>query len=229
MKYVFEPSATVSVPVLGRDERFPVHRVYCVGQNYADHAREMGADPQREPPFFFLKPADAVRPLPGRIPYPPATTELHHEIELVVALAGGGRELDAAAAVGTVFGCAVGVDLTRRDLQTAMRKMGRPWDIAKGFDHSAPVSAIRPLTAAEIPSSGRIWLDVNGEARQRGDLAEMIWKVPEIIAMLSTLFELQPGDLVFTGTPAGVGALARGDRVDCGVDGAGSLSFEVAQ
>ena len=161
---------------------------------------------------------------PGRVPYPSATAELHHEIELVVALGSGGRDLDPATAAAAVFGCAVGVDLTRRDLQTVARKAGRPWDTAKGFDSSAPVSPLRRMAA---PASGRIWLDVNGAPRQRGDLAQMIWKVPEIIAALSALFELKPGDLVFTGTPAGIGAMQRGDRIDGGVDGVGRLSFEI--
>ena len=226
MNYVFAPPATVSLPLQDCVERFPVHRIYCVGQNYAEHAREMGGDPDREPPFFFCKPADAAVPLtgPGSVPYPSATAELHHEIELVVALGAGGRNLDPIAAAGAVFGCAVGVDLTRRDLQTVSRKAGRPWDTAKAFDQSAPVS---PLRRIAFPTAGRIWLDVNGSPRQRGDLAQMIWKVPEILAALSALFELRPGDLVFTGTPAGIGALRRGDRVDGGVDGVGRLSFEI--
>jgi fumarylpyruvate hydrolase len=226
MSYVFEPPPPISVPVQDCIERLPVHRIYCVGQNYAEHAREMGSDPDREPPFFFCKPADAAVALtgPGRVPYPPATAQLHHEIELVVALRSGGRDLGLAAAAGAVFGCAVGVDLTRRDLQTVARNAGRPWDTSKGFDHSAPVSPLRRIT---VPAAGRIWLDVNGEPRQRGDLAQMIWKVPEIIATLSRMFELRPGDLVFTGTPAGIGALQRGDRLDGGVDGVGRLSFEI--
>lgn len=229
MNYVFEPPAIVGIPVLGRSEQFPVHRVYCVGQNYAEHAREMGSDPDREPPFFFCKPADAIVPLTGsgRIPYPTATAELHHEIELVVVLAAGGRDLDAAAARDSVFGHAVGVDLTRRDLQTALRREGRPWDVAKGFDRSAPLTPIRPLAGATAPDSGRIWLDVNGSPRQRGDLQQLIWKVPEIIATLSGLFELRAGDVIFTGTPSGIGSLQRGDRVQGGVDGVGELSFEI--
>lgn len=226
MNFVFEPPPPVSLPVQNCVERFPVHRIYCVGQNYAEHAREMGSDPEREPPFFFCKPADAAVPLtgPGRVPYPPATAQLHHEIELVVALGSGGRDLDPAAAARAVFGCAVGVDLTRRDLQTVARNAGRPWDTAKGFDHSAPVS---PLRRGQPPQAGRIWLDVNGEPRQRGDLAQLIWNVPEIIATLSRLFELRAGDLIFTGTPAGIGAVQRGDRIDGGVDGVGRVSFEI--
>ncbi len=229
VNYLVEPPAAVALPVTGDTRRLPVHRVYCVGQNYAAHAREMGADPDREPPFFFCKPADALVPLtaPGRVPYPPATRDLHHEIELVVALGAGGRNLDPKAAAAAVWGCAVGVDLTRRDLQAVAKKLGRPWDTGKGFDASAPVSGFRPLADAGLPATGRIWLAVNGTIRQDGDLGQMIWNVPEIIATLSTLFELRPGDLVFTGTPAGVGPLERGDRVESGIDGVGTLSFVV--
>ncbi|MEJ8569092.1 fumarylacetoacetate hydrolase family protein [Elongatibacter sediminis] len=229
MNYVFEPPDVVSMPVAGRAEAFPVHRVYCVGRNYAAHAREMGADPEREPPFFFCKPADALVALTqaGEVPYPSATRSLHHEIELVVALGAGGRNLDVSAAAAAVFGCAVGVDLTRRDLQAEAKKLGRPWDTGKAFDHSAPVSPLIALDGQSVPARGRIWLEVNGDLRQEGDLSQMIWTVPEVVATLSTLFELRAGDLVFTGTPAGVGALESGDRVDGGVEGFGTLSFHI--
>lgn len=224
MPYVIPPAAIPSVPVDGDDRRFPVRRIFCVGRNYAEHAREMGMDPEREPPFFFTKPADAVVPDGGELRYPSRTQNLHHEVELVVALGSGGSEISREAALSCVYGYAVGLDLTRRDLQLEARKQGRPWDTAKAFDRSAPVSAIVPATRIGHPTRGGIWLAVNGALRQRGDLAEMIWTVPEIIAELSNLFELAPGDLVFTGTPAGVGPLVRGDRADAAIDGVGRLT-----
>lgn len=229
MQYVFPPPPVVSLAVTGRGERFPVRRVYCVGRNYADHAREMGSDPDREPPFFFCKPPGAVVPLDRvrDVPYPGATRELHHEIEWVIALGSGGRDLDPEAAADAVFGHGVGVDLTRRDLQAEAKKRGRPWDTGKAFDLSAPISPLTPCGGAGLPDRGRIWLQVDGDTRQQGDLAEMIWKAPDVIATLSTLFELRPGDLIFTGTPAGVGPLERGVRVDGGIDGVGTLSFHV--
>ncbi len=207
---------------------FPVHRVFCVGRNYAAHSREMGAD-EREPPFFFSKPASAVICENGRIPYPPRTRELHHEVELVVALSAGGRELSVARAADTVFGYAVGVDFTRRDLQAEAKKQGRPWDTAKGFEHSAPVSRIRPAGYVDNPGSGPISLSVNGEPRQQGNRADMIWGVNEIIAELSTCFELVPGDLVFTGTPAGVGPVEPGDRLHGEIEGVGSLDLAITR
>ena len=212
----------------GSSRRFPLHRIYCVGRNYAAHARESGADPDREAPFYFMKPADAIMPNNSRIPYPPRTRDLHHEIELVVAIGTGGSNIPVAGALSHVFGYAVGIDLTRRDLQNEARNAGRPWDTSKGFDHSAPVSAIHPVADVGHPSRGRIWLEVNGASRQEGDLAELIWSVPEAIAELSTLFALVPGDLIFTGTPSGVGALEPGDKVTGGVEGVDEISIEIS-
>jgi len=223
MTYAVPVPAQISVEVAGSSERFPVHRIYCVGRNYAAHAREMGMDPEREPPFFFSKPADAVVPNGAPVPYPPRTGNLHHEIELVVAIGTGGRDIPLAGALGHVFGYAVGNDLTRRDLQFAAREKGQPWDVAKGFDRSAPVTAIRRAAEVGHPERGRIWIEVNGEIRQQADLSEMIWRVPEIVAELSTLFDLAPGDLIFTGTPAGVGPVQRGDSLIGGIDGLETL------
>jgi fumarylpyruvate hydrolase len=227
MDFVFEPCRRAALEIAGRETLFPVHRVYCVGRNYAAHAREMGHDPEREPPFFFSKPPDAVTHA-ALVPYPPRTADLHHEVELVVAIGKGGRDIEVGRASTHIFGYAVGVDLTRRDLQAAAKRRGRPWDTAKGFDQSAPVSAIVPVADAGHPGSGAIQLSVDGELRQHGDLADMIWSVPEIVAELSSYFELRPGDLVFTGTPAGVAALERGSRVACSIAGVGTLEFSVA-
>jgi fumarylpyruvate hydrolase len=223
MSYVFAAPHQPSVDIKGRSERFPVRRIFCVGRNYAAHAREMGQDPEREPPFFFTKPADALVPNHATIPYPPRTQNLHHEIELVVALHKGGSSITKDRALQHVFGYAVGNDLTRRDLQFEARDKGRPWDAGKAFDRSAVISAITPASANSPVSTGRIWLKVNGELRQQADIADLIWSVPEIIAELSTLFELAPGDLIYTGTPAGVSALQRGDRLEGGVDGLDEL------
>jgi len=223
---VFDPPPPVALPVQGRDARFPVRRVYCVGRNYADHVREMGHDPDREEPFFFQKNPDNLV-LDGRFPYPSRTEDVHHEVELVVALAQGGEDIPVDAALDHIFGYACGIDMTRRDLQAAIKKAGRPWTPAKAFEHSAPISAIAEATRIGHPSSGRIWLAVNGERRQEGDLGQLIWKVPEIIAHLSSLFRLAPGDLVMTGTPAGVGPVVRGDRMTAGIDGLGELAVEV--
>jgi fumarylpyruvate hydrolase len=222
MSFVFPAPAQPSVEIAGRAERFPVHRIYCVGRNYAAHAREMGND-DREPPFFFAKPADAIVANRSTVPYPPRTSNFHHEIELVVAIGKGGRDIPAAQALDHVYGYAVGNDLTRRDLQADAKDHGRPWDTSKGFDHSAVISAITPASQSGHLRSGRIWLHVNGQPRQQADLSELIWSVPEVIAELSTLFELQPGDLIYTGTPAGVGALKRGDRLEGGIDGLDEL------
>jgi fumarylpyruvate hydrolase len=219
------PRPTVAVE--GGGPRFPVRRIFCVGRNYPEHAREMGFQ-DRAPPFFFTKPADAVVASGAAVPYPPRTLNLHHEIELVVALGRGGRDLLVGDALGLVFGYSVGNDLTRRDVQAAAKDAGRPWDTAKGFDHAAPVAPVVPASMCGHPAKGRIWLEVNGTLRQQGDLADMIWSVPEVIAELSTWFELAPGDLVFTGTPAGVGPLVAGDRVRGGVDGVGLLEHTVA-
>jgi fumarylpyruvate hydrolase len=199
-----------SIAISGSELPFQVRRIYCVGRNYADHAREMGGDPQREFPFFFSKPADAVVPSGWRLPFPVRTSDLHHEVELVIGLNKGGANIHAADAASMIFGYAVGIDLTRRDLQTEAKKTGRPWDMAKGFDHSAPVGAI---TRGPPPTAGSITLTIDGNLRQRGDLKDMIWSVAEIIAALSTYVELAPGDLIFTGTPAGVGPIRRGETV----------------
>ena len=217
MPYLFPP-VTPAVAIKGRPDLFPVHRIYCVGRNYAAHVREMGANPEREPPCFFMKPSDAVVPNDASVPYASRTANLHHEVELVVAIGVGGRDLARDTALEHVFGYAVGNDLTRRDLQAAAKDAGLPWDVAKGFDRSAPIAAIRPAAGGGHVARGRIWLEVNGKVRQDASLDEMIWSVPEIVAELSTLFELQPGDLIFTGTPAGVGPLQRGDVVVCGIE-----------
>lgn len=227
MDTVLPLPAPILVPVKEGLPAFPVRRIYCVGRNYADHAREMGGDPDREPPFFFGKPHDVAVPGGGAIDYPPATTSLHYEVELVVALGKGGRSIPVAEALDCVFGYAVGLDLTRRDLQARAKEKGQPWEMAKGFDQSAPVSAIIPVSRVGHPRNGTIWLNVNGETRQRGDLAQMIWSVAEIIAHLSSFVTLAPGDLLFTGTPSGVGPLVRGDRVRCGIDGLGELDIAV--
>ncbi|MGZ8364100.1 MAG: fumarylacetoacetate hydrolase family protein [Caulobacteraceae bacterium] len=226
MTYAVQPLPRPEVPVAGGDSAFPVHRIYCVGRNYAAHAREMGADPDREPPFFFAKPADAVICGMDDLPYPPDTADLHHEIELVVALGRGGANVSRDEALGLVFGYAVGVDLTRRDRQAEAKKAGRPWDVAKGFDRSAPISPIRPMQGQGL-ESGHIWLGINSETRQEGDLADMIWPVADVIAHLSRSFELQPGDLIFTGTPEGVGPIKPGEHVTGGVEGVGEIGFTV--
>ena len=218
--YAFAPRPPVAVVIEGGALWFPVHRVYCVGRNYAAHAAEMGDD-RKEPPFFFSKPADAVVGNDAAVPVPPRTADFHHEVELIVALGAGGSSIASERALETVFGYAVGIDYTRRDLQQAARKSGKPWDTSKGFDHSAAVGEIRPAGIA-VPQ-GRIWLSVNGRLRQEALVADMTWKVPEVIAELSTLFELAAGDLIFTGTPAGVGPLAAGDRIEAGIEGVGVL------
>ena len=225
MSYVFDAPHQPSTPVQGRSERFPVRRIWCVGRNYAAHAREMGGDPTREPPFFFAKPADALVQDGAAIPYPPRTSDLHHEVELVVAIGRGGREIATAAALAHVYGYGVGVDLTRRDLQDEAKDRRRPWEMGKAFDRSAPCSALSP--AAGTPDRGAVTLKVNGELRQSGDLADMIWSVAEVIAALSSYVELAPGDLVYTGTPEGVGPLAPGDRVEAAVEGIGGLRFSI--
>jgi len=226
--WVVPPAPFPAVPVVGTDDLFAVHRIYCVGRNYPEHVREMGGDPAREPPVFFSKPADAVVP-PGRdVPYPGRTANLHHEVELVAAIGGAGRDVEPAQALDLVYGYAVGNDLTRRDLQADARRRGGPWDTAKGFDASAPLSAIRRATEIGHPQHGRIWLEVNGVTRQDADIGDMVWSVAEIVAELSAYFELRPGDLIFTGTPAGVGALAPGDRVHGGVDGVGEIAHGIA-
>jgi len=225
--YVITPAEQASLAVAGSDKRFPVRRVYCVGRNYAEHAREMGHDPDRDPPFFFSKPADAIVPAEGTIEYPPQTDDFHYEIELIVAIGKGGKNIPVAQALEHVWGYSVGIDLTRRDLQAVAKKMGRPWEWAKGFDVSGPSTPLKPASEVGHPATGRIWLSVNGDVRQQGDLSELIWSVPEVISYISESMALQPGDLIFTGTPAGVGAIRPGDVVTGGVDGVGSFEMKV--
>ena len=227
MNFVVPAPSIPALAVVGTDAKFPVHRIYCVGRNYAEHAREMGHDPEREPPFFFLKPADAVVADGADFPYPPATQDVHHEMELVVAIGKGGANIPAAKALEHVYGYAAGLDMTRRDLQGAAKKLGRPWDTGKAFDHSAPCSAIVPAASIGHPDKGAIWLKVNGEVRQKGDLAQLIWKIPETIAHLSTLFTLAPGDLIFSGTPAGVGPVRRGDVLEGEVEGVARIKIKI--
>jgi fumarylpyruvate hydrolase len=212
--FVFPPSATPSVAVAGTSQRFPVHRIYCVSRNFADRAHEISA----EPPVFFMKPADAVVANGAAVPYPPRTVNCQHEIELVVAIGGPGRDVSERRALEYVFGYAAGIDLTRRDLQRSAKQWGQPWDAAKAFDWSAPIGAIRPTSGGHI-SQGRIWLSVNGELRQEADVKQMLWDVPHVIGELSTFFELQRGDLIFCGTPAGVGPVKPGDRLEAGIEG----------
>jgi fumarylpyruvate hydrolase len=214
-----------TLAIVGTMDRFPVRRIFCVGQNYADHAREMGSDPDRQKPFFFTKPADAVVPGDTVLPFPSRTADLHHEVELVVALSGGGTDIPVAGSAALIFGYAVGLDLTRRDLQAEAKKAGRPWDMAKGFDRSAPIG---PLTPGAPPASGAITLAIGSDLRQSGDLDQMIWTVPEIIAELSTYVELKAGDLIFTGTPAGVGPILRGNSLEATLEGAEPLRVSFA-
>jgi fumarylpyruvate hydrolase len=223
MGYVVTAHEIPSVEVLGTGDRFPVHRIYCVGRNYEAHAREMGKDPNREPPFFFSKPADAIVPNNSAIPYPSRTANFHHEIELVIAIGKGGSNIAHEQALDHIYGYAVGNDFTRRDLQFEARDKGRPWDTSKAFDHSAGISAIRAVEAGGHISRGAIWLKLNGALKQQGDISDLIWGIPEIIAELSTLFELEPGDLIYTGTPAGVGPLKPGDTLEGGIDGLPTL------
>ena len=227
MEYVVSNFNWPDVAVQGTSSRFPVRRIYLVGRNYADHAREMGHDPNREKPFFFQKPSDAVLPSGSNFPYPPQSSNVHHEIEMVVALGSGGRDIDEANALQHVYGYAVGIDITRRDLQQQMKQQGRPWEAGKSFDRSAPISEIVPVASCGHPKNGRIWLTVNGEVRQDGDLSQLIWSVPEIIATLSASFELAGGDLIFTGTPAGVGPIEPGDRLSGGVQSVGEIEINV--
>ena len=216
-----------TLPIRGSTERFPVNRVFCVGRNYADHAREMGHDPDREPPFFFMKPASAIVGDGANFDYPPASSDVHHEIEFVVALARGGFNVKAEEANDLIYGYAVGLDMTRRDLQGEAKKSGRPWESGKAFDGSAPCSEIVRVETIGHPAHAAVQLAVNGTIKQNGDLADLIWSVPETIAYLSTLFTLQPGDLIFTGTPAGVGPVVRGDMLSGCVSGVAELRIEV--
>lgn len=232
MTFVFAPHPVSSLPIAGSTLRFPVRRIFCVGRNYAEHAREMGATDQaegREPPFFFTKPADALVGGDGEllVKYPSLTQNLHHEIEMVVALGASGENVSPDAAPGLIFGYAVGLDLTRRDIQARAKEKSHPWDMSKGFDQSAVAGAINPVSACGHPENGRIWLNVNGQPRQQGELSDMMWKVPDIIANLSTMVRLEAGDLIYSGTPAGVGPLQRGDVLDAGVDGVGGLHVRI--
>ncbi|MBN8998693.1 MAG: fumarylacetoacetate hydrolase family protein [Rhizobiales bacterium] len=221
--YLFPPQPQPSLPIDGTALRFPVHRIYCVGRNYAAHALEMGGSPEREPPFFFQKNAEDIVEPGHDVAFPPQTQDLHHEVELVVAIGKGGHDIDRADALAHVYGYAVGLDLTRRDVQAEAKRMSRPWNTAKSFADSAPTGPIVPAERIGHPASGRIAAAVDGEPRQDGDLAAMIWPVPDIVAALSRWYGLVPGDLIFTGTPAGVGTLHRGNRVTASVEGVGSL------
>ena len=230
MSFVFSPPAVVSVPVVGSKDSFPVHRVYCVGRNYEEHAKEMGFT-GREPPFFFLKPADAIVAVEageiGSIPYPSLTKNLHHEIELVVAIGTGGKNIAAADAHKHIYGYAVGLDMTRRDLQGEMKKAGRPWCIGKGFDHSAPIGPITPVALAGDVNNAELYVQVGGKDRQRSHVSKLIWNIAETIEHLSAAWELQPGDLIYTGTPEGVAAVVSGDTMVGGVAGLGELHVRV--
>jgi len=226
MAFVFAPTPQPALPIQGSTDLFPVHRIYCVGKNYAAHVREMGSEPSRQPPCFFMKPADALV-TDGRMPYPPGTQNLHYEAELVVAIGRGGAAIAPQQAGEHVFGYALGLDMTRRDLQTAAGKLGQPWDTAKGFDHSAPVTAIHRQAQTGLLQRGRLQLRVNGEVRQDADLSDMIWKTNEIISELSQLYTLQAGDLIFTGTPAGVGPVVPGDNIEVTLPGLSSLRVTI--
>jgi fumarylpyruvate hydrolase len=232
MSFVFAPAAPIAVPIAGSQDSFPVRRVYCVGRNYAAHAREMGFDPDREPPFFFCKPADAVVPVAEgstlSLPYPPETSNLHYEIELVAAIGKGGTNISVDEALQHVWGYAVGLDMTRRDLQMKMREAGRPWELGKAFDQSAPIGPLHPAQSVKGIEQAGIWLQVNGADRQRSDIGKLIWSIAETIAYLSKYFRLEAGDLIYTGTPEGVGPVVRGDKMVGGVDGLGTLSVQMA-
>ncbi len=225
-RYVIPPPPQAAIAVAGSDKLFPVRRIWCVGRNYVEHIREMGQD-ERLPPFYFAKPADAVVPDGATVPYPSLTKDMHHEVELVVALKSGGRNLKVAKALDTVWGYGVGIDLTRRDLQIASRNQQRPWEIGKAFDASAPCGPLRPASEIGHPSKGRIMLSCNGKVRQDGDLNQMIWNVPEIIANLSEMVELAPGDIIMTGTPSGVAATVAGDKLECEIEAVGRLTVTI--
>ncbi|WP_342359625.1 fumarylacetoacetate hydrolase family protein [Terrarubrum flagellatum] len=225
--FVIAAPAVTSVAVRGQQGRFPVHRIYCVGRNYAAHAIEMGGDPNREPPFFFQKNPDNLVLGGGDFPYPPKSENVHHEIELVVAIGKGGKDIPVASALDHVYGYALGIDMTRRDLQDECKQMSRPWEISKAFEHSAPMSDIVPASEIGHPAKGAISLKVNGAMKQEGDLNQLIWKVPEMISYLSGLFELQPGDLIMSGTPSGVGAIKRGDVMEGSCEGVGTVTAKV--
>ena len=226
MNFVF-PLEQVSLPIVGSEDRFPVRRIYCVGRNYLEHIRETAGADEREPPFFFQKPTDAILENGSEFPYPPMSDKTHHEIELVVAIGTGGKSIDAQNALDHVYGYGVGIDMTRRDLQSDAKDLRRPWEVGKAFDHSAPCSAISPAEDIGHPDKGRIWLAVNGAVRQDDDLAQQIWNVQESIAHLTTLFELMPGHLIMTGTPAGVGSVQAGDEITGGIDGIGEINVKI--
>lgn len=226
MSFVIPAPKQPVLPIVGTDQTFPIHRVYCVGRNYADHAREMGHDPDREPPFFFQKNPDNVL-LDDIFPYPDKSSNVHFEMELIVALKSGGADIPESQALDHIYGYAVGLDMTRRDLQGEAKKLGRPWEVGKAFDHSAPCSPIRPKSQTGPINEGRIWLNVNGALRQDGNLNQMIWNIPETISYLAGLFTLAAGDLIMTGTPAGVGPIQKGDRLHGGVDGVGEIEIEI--
>ncbi|OGA47841.1 MAG: fumarylacetoacetate hydrolase [Betaproteobacteria bacterium RIFCSPLOWO2_12_FULL_63_13] len=228
-KYVVDLGPLPSLPVAGSELRFPVGRIYCVGRNYAEHAREMGHDPNREPPFFFMKPANAIVQNSATLAFPVETKEVHHEIELVVAIGKGGKNIPVEKSLDHVWGYGVGLDMTRRDLQGEAKKMGRPWEMGKAFDESAPCTALKPAAQIGHPAKGAIWVKVNGQTKQQGDLSQQIWNVREQIAYLSKLVTLQPGDLIFTGTPAGVGPVNPGDRLEGHIDGVGDLTITYAR
>ncbi|MEM9966730.1 MAG: fumarylacetoacetate hydrolase family protein [Pseudomonadota bacterium] len=225
--YVFQPPKQTSLAIQNSEKRFPVRRIFCVGRNYVAHALEMGNDPKKDPPVFFTKPADAALDTPCTIPYPPLTEDYHHEVELVIAIGKGGANIAEEHAMDHVWGAGVGLDMTRRDIQAEAQQSGRPWDMSKGFDNSAPISALRPIQEVESLETGRIWLSVNGETRQDADLSELIWPVRAHLAILSQAVTLAPGDLIMTGTPAGVGAVLPGDVMTGGVDGVGRLEVTI--
>ena len=227
MGFVLPPPAVSSLAVEGTTDRFPIRRIFCVGRNYEAHAREMGRDPTREPPFFFTKPADAVVDSHSTVPYPPETKNYHYEMELVVVIGRDGFDIPVDKALEHVWGYAAGLDMTRRDLQLAAREQGRPWDWGKSFDKSAPIAPIVPASRIGHPEKGRIWLSVNGAVKQDADIADLIWSVPEVVSILSCSMRLKAGDVIMTGTPAGVGALKRGDSVVGGVAGAGEIAFSI--
>lgn len=224
MEYAVKESDIPTVPVAHSEAVFPVRRIFCVGKNYADHVKEMGGDPERGTPIFFSKPADAIVTHNRPVPYPPQTQNLHHEIELVIAIGREGTDISVSDAQDHIFGYGVGIDLTRRDLQAAAKAKGHPWDTAKGFDHSAPISALHRVEDMGHPQSGTIWLTVNGKERQNGDISDMIWSIPEVVATLSSFYTLKPGDLIFTGTPAGVGAIGPCDLVEGGIEGIDTIT-----
>jgi fumarylpyruvate hydrolase len=229
MDYAIDFPGVATLPVVESNKVFPVGRIYCVGRNYAEHAREMGHDPDREPPFFFMKPADAIVPNGAKIPYPQVTKDLHHEIEMIVAIGKGGSNIPVEKALDHVFGYGVGLDMTRRDLQGEAKKMGRPWEMGKAFDNSAPCTALKTVAMVGHPAKGAIWLKVNGQVKQKGDLSELIWNIPETIAYLSNLITLRPGDIIMSGTPAGVGPVQAGDKLEGHVDGVGDLMVTYAK